>query len=209
MLHANYCNAGVLEDSKSFVHLLNKDYEPTLSDVYLFFGNEGGEYEMIFEEKECKDKKLLNEDCNKEMTNRHENPDHSKSFFLKWLRSKLPLSPDLTIYEVKRVGVGDSNKRNYYEYELITADLNKTEVIFFRALDPKKTLPYGRIEIKVINGIPLPEIFADDIKKWFSKEERMQYYGDPDMKLYYRGPSNIMKEREIWTKKWENINQIK
>jgi hypothetical protein len=147
------------KDINEFVYLLSKDIRPTLSDYYKFYG-EGSEDELQFEIFECTKKGWTpsekNINCINYIRERKANSNSEESYYLSWLKTKLPASPKLHIHNVRQVD-GEN-----FKYQIISASLNSIEVTFFRPLDSDKKIEFGLISVSSIKGIPVSKLFEEE-----------------------------------------------
>jgi hypothetical protein len=155
-----FCSDEASVDIEDFIQCLTKAEVPTLSDYHRFFGS-GAESEIQILHEICKRKRYLpperHEECLNLIKHREAHRDQTPSLYLLWLKTKLPLGSKLIIHDVRQVRREDS-----FPYELITATLGHANIVFFRPL--KWKIQFGVVSISKINGIPVKEIFEEDLR---------------------------------------------
>jgi len=137
----------------TFVRLLNKNYTPTLVDYQTIKGYSDFA-EMQFYWKQCDkkhDEASLREDkCFSGMAKNWQNKKESKSYYLVWLRTLLPLNPKVNIVSKQDIAVNKQIKGTR-----VIAKLNDELVTFWLPADKKQYKALGRVNITEINGVPI------------------------------------------------------
>lgn len=90
-------------------------------------------------------------------------PAEEKSLFLDWLRTKVPLSPQVQILSTKTIRKDEHGK--IPPYQLIKAKLDKTIVTFHRGIDEEDRKVEGSIFLIEINGLSIESMFKSYLAK--------------------------------------------
>ena|ERR1019366_6241033 len=108
-------SSNAVADQKSdldpYFKIFNKETIPTLENYSRFHTDEDEVFqETLLEEVECRrmglkpsEKYDPKNDCTEFMIKRSKNASKEPSFYLTWLRTKLPLSPQIKIVKVKTI----------------------------------------------------------------------------------------------------------
>lgn len=171
------CFAKNDKNFESFLKLFNKDYEPTLSDYKKYFHNDGT---IDWESKEepfeimafCQKKKYSTvsgywEDFKKFQHARRSKPSKEPSYYIAWLRSKLPLSPIVKIEDVKMDTLKTEDGKYTCRNKVYFCKFNGSDVVISCCfMCGQECTP---VVIESINGRDLYDLFKNDVDKGFDK----------------------------------------
>jgi len=175
------CNAYCASDASTIQHdvekfvfrILSDKKAPKLSDYDEFYGSSELEPSIVL--KACEKKgwndsiydpechRCINDPrCQKYIKSRNINRNQKTSLFLEWLRTKLPLSPKkVSVEKVECFKFPESG--GIFDFELVSASLDDTNVTFFYPAKHPSSPDLGIIHISKINGIPVSELLEKEL----------------------------------------------
>ena len=164
-------NATLVNEIKSFMVLLRSDKISLRTCHYLYgFHSEIGDMDIFFEicKKGKWERKEYNIECVDPYFKRRDNADTVPCLYLTWLRTKIPLTEEFKILDVRRNRPG--HLPNWY----ITTQIGNSTVEFtHETLRQPGHDPWSLLEVSSIDGASRWEMIEEDFEDYRTQLERM------------------------------------
>ena len=149
------------ENIRTFLGFLSSDRIPTVEDYIYYYGT-GAEGELTIRLKHCESMGWIpfseNKYCLNYISNYQSHKKEHISFYLNWLKSKIPQFDDHKIISIKK-------ESSEFNHEISTIMLGKTKVALFRVIDSSLKNEFGTVQIIKINDEEVSKIFEKEIGK--------------------------------------------